>query len=164
RKRYLRRNSSLGGFVVPGSKGTTRLLLRTSSFAARMSISPVGSFGLTSLAARRTTAPVTRSTSSFRTEPDRSCSSAPCDGSKTTCTLPYRSRRSTKTRPPWARRLSTQPQTVTVLSTLSARNSPHVCVRNKGTPFAKELHGSPRCRRTGEYRELRIEDRRCLPE
>jgi hypothetical protein len=47
------------------------------------------------------------------------------------------------TSPPWSRRLSTQPQTVTVWLTSSARNWPHVCVRNKAAPFVIEFLVEP---------------------
>ena len=77
------------------------------------SISPVGRFGLTVSAARFTTSPVAWMTNSLRS----SCASRPrparvgVDHELRPCRL--RSRRSTKTSPPWSRRVSTQPATVT---------------------------------------------------
>ena len=52
-----------------------------------------------------------------------------CPGSKVHCTMPVRSRRSMKIRPPWSRRLPTHPASLTTSPTSSADREPHMWER-----------------------------------
>ena len=68
------------------------------------STAPVGMFGLTVSGARATTSPSAWSTNSLRISFASSAASGACSGLITSCVIPVRSRRSTKTSPPWSRR------------------------------------------------------------
>ena len=74
--------------------------------------SPVGRFGLTASGARATTSPSAWRTNSLRISFASSAASGARSGLITSCVIPVRSRRSTKTSPPWSRRRATQPARV----------------------------------------------------
>ena len=78
-------------------------MFRISRASARISISPVDSFGLTVPSGRLATLPVTETTYSAAERASGVQVRLPPSGPKTTWVLPYRSRRSTKSVPPWSR-------------------------------------------------------------
>ena len=93
------------------------------------------------------------STSSARSRWASSNASPDSSGWKTSWTSPVRSRRSTKTSPPWSRRRWTQPATRTSVSTRSASTWPHQVSRysfarsaGKSAPLMR-LSASDRARR-----------------
>ena len=71
-------------------------------------------------------------------------SSAPFSGWKTSCTMPERSRRSTKISPPWSRRLCTQPETRAGEPARSAARSP-AQVSRYGLARGARLTACPGC-------------------
>ncbi len=102
--------------------------LSTSTDATCTSTLPVSMAGFSVPSGRLTTFPFTSITHSGRI-----CSAvmklSAFSGSKRHCTMPVRSRRSTKMMPPWSRRLATQPAKTTSSPTWVSRNSPFMWVR-----------------------------------
>ncbi len=130
RKRYLRRSSSSSS-PFPESKisnGSVSASLKILNSVASNSISPVLILLFTLFSSRATTSPVTEITYSYLSF-SANAKSATFSGLKTTCVIPYRSRRSINTRFPNFRRLFTHPAKVTVDPTDFLVSSPQVCVR-----------------------------------
>ncbi|CAM5591357.1 hypothetical protein STANM309S_00517 [Streptomyces tanashiensis] len=86
RKRYSRRRSSLTPSSALMVKGICLAAPRTSTSRASISISPVGSSGLTFSAPRETTLPSTRTTVSFVSLSRTSAAGVP--GRATSCVMP----------------------------------------------------------------------------
>ena len=104
-------------------------VLRTSAWSVRTSISPVASLVLVVSSPRARTTPwILMGHSGRIVSAILKASPSECSGSKVSCVMPSRSRRSQKIRPPWSRRRLTQPVRVTSSPTFSRRSSPQVRV------------------------------------
>ena len=90
-----------------------------------ISTAPVAMFGLTVSGERATTVPSARSTDSTRAAWATARAAGATSGSMTSWTIPERSRRSMKTRPPWSRLRAVQPEAIACAPIASAENSPH---------------------------------------
>ena len=134
RRRPARRSGTAAARPRSGSRPCT----------APISISPVGSAGLTVPSGRVRTAPVTRTTYSLRR------SWAP---STTHCTMPVRSRTSMKARcSPCSRRRATQPHTATVAADVVGPQLAAVVGAHRATPAAGRAR-SPSVGVTSSVRE-----------
>ena len=155
--RYFRRSTSSTSSPIWNGSGVERD--RIFSASTWISISPVGRFGFTASGARLTTSPSAWSTNSLRTSCATCAGSGACSGLTTSCTLPLKSRRSTNTSPPWSRRVSAQPATVTRVPTSAAVSAPQVVSRQLLIrPRASERPDRPR--RAGGRRTCRRSLRR----